>query len=219
MILTEETTLTESKLTPNMAFSKLASDAQIEQTIYALEANGIHAIVAENGEDAKKKLYELVPPGSEVFTASSTTLNNLGVTSEVDSSGRYNSVRAKLGKMDRNTQNREMQKLGATPEYIFGSVHAVTETGSVIVASASGSQLGPYASTAAKVVWVVGTQKIVPTVDEGMQRLQQYTLPLENARALRAYGRPSSINKLLVINKETTPGRTTMILVKENLGF
>jgi L-lactate utilization protein LutC len=202
-----------------MAYSKLASETQIERTVSALEANGIHTIVVENGEDAKKKLYELVPAGSEVFISSSTTLNNLGVTSDVDNSGRYNSVRAKLGKMDRNTQTREMQKLGATPEYVVGSVNVVTETGSVIIASASGSQLGPYAATAGKVVWVVGTQKVVPTLDEGMQRLQEYTFPLEDARALKVYGVNSSINKMLVINKETTPGRTTMILVKENLGF
>jgi L-lactate utilization protein LutC len=219
MILTEETTLTESKLTPNMAYSKLASDAQIERAVKALEANGIHTIVAESGEDAKKKLFDLVSAGAEVFISSSTTLNQLGVPSEVDSSGRYDSVRVKLGKMDRNTQNREMQKLGATPEFIFGSVHAVSETGSVIVASASGSQLGPYASTAAKVVWVAGTQKIVPTLDEGMKRLQEYTYPLEDARALKTYGVNSGINKMLVINKEITPGRITMILVKENLGF
>jgi len=211
--------MTESKLTPNMAYAKLASDAQIERTVKALEANGIRTLVAANGAEAKKKLYELVPAGAEVFISSSTTLNTLGLTDEINNSGRYDSVRAKLAKMDPKTQNRDMQKLGATPEYILGSVHAVTETGSAIIASMTGSQLAGYASAAAHVVWVVGSQKIGPTLEEGMKRLNEYTFPLEDARALKVYGVNSGINKLLVVNREINPGRTTMIIVNENLGF
>jgi L-lactate utilization protein LutC len=209
----------ETTLIPNQVYANLASDEQIARAQAALEANGIRVIVAENGAEAKAKLFEVLPAGAEVFIASSTTLNQLGVPEVIDQSGKYDSVRVKLSKMDPKTQNREMQKLGATPEYVLGSVHAVTESGNVIVASASGSQLGPYAGTAAKVVWVVGTQKIVPTLDEGMQRLNEYTFPLEDARAQKAYGVHSMIAKLLVINREFAPGRITMILVKENLGF
>jgi len=146
-------------------------------------------------------------------------LNTLGITEELDRSGRYNSVRAKLGEMDPKTQNREMQKMGATPEYMIGSVHAVTETGRVIIASKTGSQLAGYAAAAAHVIWVVSTQKIVPTLEDGLKRVEEFTLPLENARALKVSGINSSINKLLIVNREYKPGRTTMILVKENLGF
>ena len=205
--------------TSNPNFAKLASDAQIERTIKALEANNIHAILAENGADAKKKLFEIFPANAEVFTASSVTLNTLGITEEIDKSGRYDSVRAKMGEMDPKTQSREMQKMGATPEYMIGSVHAVTETGCVIIASKTGSQLAGYAASASHVIWVVGTQKIVPTLEDGLRRLEEYTLPLESARAFKASGINSSINKLLIVNKEFKPGRTTMILVKENLGF
>jgi L-lactate utilization protein LutC len=211
--------MTESKLTPNMAYANLASDAQIDRTVKALEANGILGVVAANGADAKKMLFELLPSRAEVFVSSSTTLNTLGITDEIDKSDRLDSVRVKLSKMDRKTQNRDMQKLGATPEYILGSVHAVTETGSAIIASMTGSQLAGYASAAAHVVWVVGAQKIVPTLEEGMKRLQEYTFPLEDARARKVYGVNSGINKLLVVNREITPGRITMIIVKENLGF
>jgi L-lactate utilization protein LutB len=200
-------------------FAIPASDAQIERTLQALEANNIHAIVAENGAEAKKILMEIIPDGVEVFTSSSVTLNTLGITEEIDKSGRYDSVREKLALMDRKTQNREMMKLGATPEYMIGSVHAVTETGQVIIASKTGSQLAGYVAGAAHVIWVVGTQKIVPTLEDGMKRVEEYTLPLESARAFKAYGIYSSISKLLIVNKEFLPGRTTMILVKENLGF
>jgi L-lactate utilization protein LutC len=200
-------------------FSRLASAAQIERTMQALEANNIHTILAENGAVAKKKLFEILPGDAEVFTSSSITLNALGISDEIDKSGHYDSVRAKLGEMDPKTQTREMQKMGATPEYMIGSVHAVTETGRILIASLSGSQLAGYAAAAEHIIWVVGTQKIVPTLEEGIRRLQEYTLPLEDARAFKAYGIHSSINKLLIVKKEVIPGRTTMILVKENLGF
>ena len=207
------------QLTQNNIFNTLASDAQIERTVRSLEANNIHAIVAENGPDAVKRLFEILPANAEVFTARSVTLNTLGITEEIDKSGNYDSVRAKLGMMDSKTQNREMQKMGATPEYIVGSVHAVTETGSVIIASKTGSQLAGYVAAAAHVIWVVGTQKTVPTLEDGLKRVEEYTLPLEDARVFKAYGIHSRINKLLIIHKEFMPGRTPMILVKENLGF
>ena len=200
-------------------FAVLASDAQIKRTVQALEANNIHVVVTEDGADAKKTLFELIPANAEVFTSSSQTLNTLGVVEEIDKSGSYNSVREKLSMMDRKTQGREMDKLGATPEYMIGSIQAVTELGEVISASKTGSQISGYAAAAAHVIWVVGTQKIVPNLDAGMERIQDYVLPLESARALKAYGVPSSINKLLIVNKEFTPGRTTMILDKEKLGF
>ena len=200
-------------------FAVLASDAQIKRTVQALEANNIHVVVAEDGADAKKTLFELIPANAEVFTSSSQTLNTLGVVEEIDKSGSYNSVREKLSMMDRKTQGREMDKLGATPEYMIGSVQAVTEAGEVISASKTGSQMSGYVAAAAHVIWVVGTQKIVPTLDAGMERVEDYVLPLENARALKVYGVPSSINKLLIIKKEFMAGRTTMILVKEKLGF
>ena len=173
-------------------FAIPASDAQIERTALALEENNIHVIVTENGVDAKKALFKLIPDNAEVF---------------------------KLTLMDRKTQKREMEKMGATPEYMVGSVHAVTENGHVIIASNTGSQLAGYVSAAAHIIWVVGTQKIVPTFEDGMERLEEYTFPLENARALQAYGVGSNINKLLIVNKEYMSGRTTIIFVKENLGF
>ena len=202
--------------TPNLAFSRLASDKQIERTAQALEANGIHALVAENGDEARKMVFDLLPEGAEVFTATSQTLEKLGILAGL---ARYDSVRAKLSQMDDKTQHREMVKLGATPEYILGSAHAVTEDGSVMIASMSGSQLAPYAAAAAKVIWVVGAQKLVKDLAEGLRRIEEYAYPLEDQRAMQAYGVHSGVNKVLIVNKEISPGRITMIIVKEELGF
>jgi L-lactate utilization protein LutC len=206
-----------SKLTPNLAYARLASDEQIERTAKALEANGIHVLIAANGDEAKSQLFEIIPAGAEVFTGSSRTVDTLGLPAEVER--RYNSVRARLATMNRQTQWREMVKLGAVPEYIVGSVHAVTEDGTVVIASSSGNQLAGYAASAAHVVWLVGAQKIVPNLDEAMKRIREYAYPLEDERLLQTMGKNSNINKVLVIHREITPGRTTMIIVKEELGF
>jgi L-lactate utilization protein LutC len=209
--------MTHSNLVPNEAYAALASDEQVARAAKALEANNIHTIVVDTGEQAKAALWKLIPEGAEVFTATSRTLDTLDVPQEVNQ--RYDSVRAKLAKMNHETQNREMIKLGAVPQYIVGSVHAVTEDGKVVVASNTGSQLAPYAASAEQVIWVVGTQKIVPNLDEGLKRVREYTYPLEDERALQAYGMNSFISKWLIVNREVMPGRTSMILVKEKLGF
>ena len=208
---------TLSKLTPNLDYAKLASDEQIERAAKALEAHGIHVVIAANGEEAKARLFEMIPADAEVFTGTSRTLDMLGFPAEVEK--HYNSVRAKQAMMDRKTQMREMVKLGATPEYIVGSVHAVTEDGSVVIASFSGSQLAGYVTGAGHVVWVVGAQKIVPNLGEAMKRVREYSYPLEDERLLQAHGINSNINKMLIIFREIMPGRTTMIIVKEKLGF
>jgi hypothetical protein len=200
-------------------FSKAASDEQIERTAQALEANGIKTLIAENGADAKRKFFELVPEGAEVFLGSSVTLETLGIQAEVDKSGRFDALRPKMFAMDRKTQGREIRKLIGTPEYAAGSVQAVTENGLVMIASNTGSQLGPYASGAGNVIWVVGAQKLVKDLNKGFQRIQEYVLPLEEEHMQSLYKVSSAVSKLLIINKEIRPGRTTMIIVKENIGF
>ncbi|MGB9521522.1 MAG: lactate utilization protein [Anaerolineales bacterium] len=209
--------MTEKTLTINPKYAQPASDEQIARTAQALETHGFQVFVATNGEEARQKVFELIPSGSEVFTATSRTLDSLNIPSDVDQ--RYNSVRVRLATMNPQTQMREMIKLGAVPEYMIGSVHAVTETGSVVIASNTGSQLAGYAASAAHVIWVVGVQKIVPNLEEAFQRIEEYCLPLEDQRAMQVYNMHSNISKLLIVHREVMPGRTTIILVKENLGF
>ena len=116
-----------------------------------------------------------------------------------------------------------MRKLGAAPDFAVGSVHAVTEDGHLLIASNTGSQLPAYVYSAGKVIWVVGAQKIVKDLDEGMKRLREYVLDLETARARKAYGLPDDWNsfysKVLVFRREVNPGRTHLVLVNEALGF
>jgi hypothetical protein len=196
----------------------LADMATVEKTMAALTANGITAYYVESGAEARKKFFELLPAGAEVMNNSSTTLLQLDIVDELLKLGKYNSVRNQLMAMDRKAQGREMQKIGSAPEWSVGSVHAITEDGHVLIASASGSQLPGYAYGADHIIWIAGTQKIVKNLDEGNKRLYEYVLPLENIRAMKAYGSPSSVNKLLIINKDPAQ-RINLVLVNEVLGF
>ena len=209
----------DSTLIPNKEFTKLASDEQIERVAKALEANGMHALIAENGAEAKKIVLGLVPENAEVYTNQSKTLEKLGLFDEFDKSGRYNAVRPKVMSLDRKTQSNEIRKLRSIPDYIAGSVHAITEDGKVLISSFGGSQLAPYASGAAKVIWVVGTQKIVRDLNEGFRRIEEYSYPLEDQRLLTAMGIHTAIGKTLIVNREVAPGRITIVLVKEELGY
>lgn len=212
--------MTDEKIRiPNEEFTVLADDEQIERTIQALKAHNIEALVAENAEQARRMFFELVPEGAEVFLGASVTLETLGIKDEIDKSGHFNALRPKMFAMDRATQGREIRKMGAGPDYAAGSVHAVTEDGQVMIASNTGSQLGPYAYGAGKVIWVVGAQKLVKTVEEGMRRIEEYCVPREEVHMQQLYNSHTGLNKVLIVNKEIRPGRITMIIVKEELGY
>ena len=169
--------------------------------------------------EARKKVLELIPAGSEVLCNSSVTLDETGISKEIEESGRYVSVRKRISAISDKEKRNEMRRMCGAAQYAIGSVHAVTVDGQVMFASQSGSQLSPYAFSAANVIWVVGTQKIVKDVEEGFRRLREHCLVLENERAKKAYGAGSSINKILIIEKEIVPNRIKLIFVKEKLGF
>jgi len=196
-----------------------ADDVRVKRTMAALEANGITVLRASDAASAKRIVLDLIPDGSPVHQGASQTLDVLGITSEIEKSGRYAALRPRIWSMDRETEAQEIRRLGSAPDIMLGSVHAVTETGSLLAASMSGSQLGPYVSGAGRVIFVIGTQKIVRDIEEGLLRINEYAWRLEDARAQAAYGIRSAVNKIVVINREIVPGRITAVLVDEALGF
>jgi L-lactate utilization protein LutC len=209
----------KTELIPNQEFTRLATDEQIEVVVKALAANNIHAVVVENGEEAKQLVLGLVPLGAEVYANISKTLEKIGITEEIDKSGRYDAVRPKVLALDRKTQADEIRILRSRPAYIVGSVQAITEDGQILTASNGGSQVAPYTYGARKVILVVGAQKIVKDLNEGFRRIREYSYPLEDARLRATLGVPSAIGKILVIDREVVPGRITVIITKEELGF
>jgi len=207
-----------SVLVPDPKYQHLPGESQIETAKANLESHGIEVVVVENAEEARREVLARIPPGSEVFDSSSRTLEEAGIVKALEGA-EVVLLRPRLHAMDRATRAKEIRQLSQAPDVIVGSVHAVTEDGQVLVGSGSGSQLGPYAHGAGRVIWVVGTQKIVPDLEEGLARLERYSLPKEDARALKVYGVHSSLSKVLIVRREGQPGRTTLVLVKQELGF
>ncbi|HSD98555.1 MAG TPA: LUD domain-containing protein [Patescibacteria group bacterium] len=206
----------------NTTWTTIPTQEIIDQTATNLTKNGFNTIIVASKEDAKAKVLELLPEGAEVMTMSSVTIDSIGLFAAINSSGKYNAVKAKLMTMDRATQGREMQKLGAAPDYAVGSVNAVTQDGKVLIASNTGSQIPAYAYAASHVIWVVGAQKIVKDVAEGETRINDYILPLESKRLEKVFQLPdykSNVSKLLIMSREINPKRMTLILVQEPLGF
>jgi L-lactate utilization protein LutC len=209
----------DSPLKPNLKYSKLATDAQVQKAAKNLTAHGMETVVVNSKEEALKAVLKMIPEHAEVFDVSSKTVEAIGLWDVIDKSGNYDSVKGDLGKLKQEGKAKEQRRLGAAPDYIVGSVHAVTEDGQVMISSATGSQLAGYASGAERVIWVIGAQKIVATMAEAFKRIEEYTFPLEDARARKAYGMGSGINKILIVNREAFPKRISVVIVKEALGF
>jgi len=205
------------------SYQTKASQNKIDQTINALKAKGYQAEFAPSGAAALAALKAAIPAGSEVFTMSSITLEQIGAAAAFNDAAVYAPVRDRLYAMNRETEGRAMAKLGASPDVAIGSAHALTESGSLLIASMTGSQLPAYAYGAGKVFFVLGAQKIVADFEAGMQRINNYVVGQESIRARKAYGLPDSFNsfvgKLLVINGEANPARIHVIIVGEVLGF
>jgi LUD domain len=209
---------TIERLPVNEAFAVPAQSAAIERTAEALRAHGFDAQIVPDAAAARDLLLSLIPEGAEVGEGASVTLDEIGVTEIVEKSGRYDAIRPRTRTMDRATQMREIRKLGAAPDVQINSVQAVTEDGRLVVASMTGSQLGPIAFGAGRVILVVGSQKIVPDLATAFRRVEEYSFPVEDAKIQEAYGRHSAVNKMLVLNGEVAPGRVTVILLREAAG-
>jgi L-lactate utilization protein LutC len=200
-------------------FTQLSSFDRLSSVAQAMEDNGIRASVVETGAKARERVASLLPAGSEVFNNTSRTLELIGIADDIERSGRYEPLRLRLFQMDREMQAQEMRTLAASPDFVVGSVHALTEDGSLLIASASGSQLGPIVSGAGHVIFVIGGQKVVPDLETGIRRIVEYSFPLEDDRARNAYGVASGVNNVLIINRVVAVDRITAILVHESLGF
>ncbi|MFE4496557.1 nuclear transport factor 2 family protein [Streptomyces niveus] len=204
---------------PATAHTDPASDEQLKRAAAALTAHGFTVEVLDDVAAARARVEALIPEGAGVFTAASETLRLSGIQDDINSSGRYHAVKPRVLAMDRATAADDIRRLLASPDVVVGSVAALTETGSLVVASGSGSQLPSYAGGAGLAIWIVGAQKVVPDLHTALRRVEDHALPLENARAQEVYGRPSAVNRLLVLNAEPHPGRGVVLLLREAIGF
>src|SRR5919106_329917 len=172
-------------------------------------------VVADLGA-AREAVLARIPEGSSVMTNTSVTLQETGIAAAIDDSGPYESARNKMFALDFATQLPEMKAVAGQPDYALGSVHAITRDGTLVIASASGSQLASYAFGAAKVIFVVGAQKLVPDLAAAHERIYEHCFKLEDARTLEAYGKNSRVGKILEIHEED-PDRIHVVLIRQRV--
>jgi acyl-CoA hydrolase len=200
-------------------FTTLPDEPMIASAVTALEEHGFSVEVVDDLDAARQAVLARIPRGSSVMTNTSVTLADTGIADAVNDEGSpYESARNKMFALDFATQAQEMKAIGGQPDYALGSVHAVTRDGTLVIASASGSQLASYAWGAANVIFVVGAQKLVSTLEAAHERIYQHSLVLEDARAIAAYGQHSSVGKILEIRQEL-PGRIHIVLIRQVVGF
>jgi hypothetical protein len=200
-------------------FSTPASEETLQHVIVKLQERNIEGIMVDNGDDARKLVLERLPKGAEVHSGKSKTLQEAGIFDLIQDPSQYDALRPRYLKMNRQTQAREIRKLIAAPDFMLGSVNAVTEDGMLVAASATASQLGPYASTAGKVILVVGSQKIVPDLETALRRICEYVLPWEDTQVRKVIPTGSFVGKILIVEREWVTGRTTVILVRKPIGI
>ena len=199
-------------------FTALPDNETLEATAIALEEHGFSVEVVDTFDAARSGVLARLPQGSSVMTNTSVTLQETGIADAINVGGPYESARNKMFALDFATQAQEMKMIGGQPDFALGSVHAVTRDGTLVIASASGSQLASYAWGAPNVIFVVGAQKLVPNLEAAHERIYQHSLLLEDARAYAAYGQHSSVGKVLEIHQEA-PGRIHVVIIRQLVGF
>ena len=200
-------------------FTSLPDEDTLAATVVAREEHGFSVEVVSDLDAVCQAVLARISEGSSVMTNASVTLEQTGIADAINGGGgRWESARNAMFALDFATQAQQMKAIGGQPDYALGSVHAITRDGTLVIASASGSQLASYAWGAASVIFVVGAQKLVPTLEAAHQRIYTHSLPLEDARAQAAYGQHSQVGKLLEIHQEL-PGRIHVVLIRQQVGY
>ena len=199
-------------------FTAPASEAQLEALAEKLRARNFEAVIVQDGAEAKAEVLKRIPGGAQVHSGKSKTLEDAGLFKEFMDNEQYDFIRKRTMKLDLRTQRDEIRKLGAAPDVMVNSAHAITEEGQIVVTSASGSQIGPIASGAGRLILVIGSQKIVPDLDTAFRRIREHVFPYEDARLREAMGVGTKITRTLILDQDFMPGRTTVILVREPIG-
>lgn len=199
-------------------FAAPASEVKLEALAEKLRARNFEAVIVNDGAEAKAEVLKRIPEGAQIHSGKSKTLEDAGLFKEFLENEKYDFVRRRTMKMDQKTQRDEMRRAGAAPDVMVNSAHAITEEGQIVVTSASGSQIGPIASGAGKLILVIGSQKIVPDLDSAFRRITAHVFPYEDARLREQLGVGTRITRTLILESDFVPGRTTIILVRQPIG-
>jgi L-lactate utilization protein LutB len=202
------------------SLDELASEETIEETVENLEANGFNVIVADSADDALAELQSLIPAEASVMNGHSTTLEEIGFVEYLsDADHEWESLPDEIWSIDDDAKRQAARRESQTADYFLGGINGISQTGELVAADRSGSRIGAYPFAASNVVIVSGVNKIVPTLEDALDRLETVAYPLENERAKEAYGVDSAIAKQLILRQELEEDRTTVVLIREHLGY
>ena len=200
-------------------WSRIPSEQDIAVSVAALEKNNITVFRVKDGVTTLEKIKELIPPGSEVMNGSSTTLIEIGYENLMNGQHNWLDLHTAIISENDERMRNELRRRSITSEYFLSGVNAIAQTGQILACDASGSRVGAWPFGAQNLILVSGANKIVPTLQDALKRIWDYAYPLEDARARKVYGTPSQIGKCVILAKEVRPGRTTLILIDEILGY
>jgi L-lactate utilization protein LutC len=205
-----------------MDYNTLASKETVDKAVSALASKNIETIVVNTGAEALEKIKKLIPPGASVMNGSSVTLEQIGFIEYLKSGDHgWNNLHAAIVAEKDPVLQSALRKQAVLSDFYLGSVHALTETGEMVIASNTGSQLPHIVFTSPNLIFVVSTKKIVPNLAEGMKRLEEYVVPLVNKQTLEKFGVPTSLNKIVIFKNENPrlDRHVHMILVESDLGY
>ncbi|MEK6834925.1 MAG: lactate utilization protein [Nanoarchaeota archaeon] len=201
-------------------YEELINDNELKEVVNNIENRGINVILVNTRTEALEKIKELIPKNSEISNGGSTTLSEIGFLDylKANEHGWINLNEEVLKEKDSKKQT-DLRRKSVTSEYFLGSINAIAKTGELVACDATGSRVTAYPFAAKNLILVSGINKITSSLEDAIKRVREYVYPLENERAKKAYGFGSTIGKWVIIEREIFKGRTTLILVKEKLGF
>lgn len=205
-----------------MTYNQLATNESLNRATESLSSKGYTVETVKTGSDALERIKNIIPEGASVMNGGSTTLDQIGYLELLKTKDhKWNNLKDKIVEETDPEKQNELRKNSVVSDYYLGSVHAVTESGDMVFGSNTGSQLPHIVFTSTHLIFVVSTQKIVPTLADAMNRLEEHVVPLEDKRALEAYGANTALNKILIVKGENAHmGRSIQIIfVEELLGF
>ncbi|ADE01927.1 MULTISPECIES: lactate utilization protein [Haloferax] len=199
---------------------QLPDDETVEATVENLEASGFDVVVVDTADEALEAVQSHIPAGVSVMNGHSTTLEEIGFDDYLsEGDHEWESLPDQIWGIDDDAERQAARRDSQTADYFLGGINAIAQTGELVAADLSGSRIGAYPFAASNVVIVSGINKIVPTLDDALDRLESVAYPLENERAKEAYGAESMIAKQLIFRQEVEEGRTTVVLIREQLGY
>jgi hypothetical protein len=201
-------------------WNRIPDDATIQKTVAAIEARNIRVILVDTAKDALQAVVDLIPEGGEVMNGFSTTLVEIGYDQVLEENPKgWRNYHAVITAENDTEKRHALRRKSVAADYFLSGVQAIAESGEVVGCDKTGSRTGAWPHAAANLILVSGANKIVSTLDDALRRCREYALPLEEQRAQHVYGTGSYIGKYVVLDREDTDGRVTLVLIREPLGY